>query len=50
MVAVSRRNTSQRAAILQILAGTEEFVTAQELHSALRDSGTGIGLATVYRA
>lgn len=50
MVAVSRRNTSQRAAILQVLAGTEEFVTAQELHSALRDSGTGIGLATVYRA
>jgi Fur family ferric uptake transcriptional regulator len=50
VVAVSRRNTSQRAAILQILAGTEEFVTAQELHSALRDSGTGIGLATVYRA
>jgi Fur family ferric uptake transcriptional regulator len=50
VVAVSRRNTSQRAAILQILAGTAEFVTAQELHSALRDSGTGIGLATVYRA
>jgi Fur family ferric uptake transcriptional regulator len=50
VVAVSRRNTSQRTAILQILAGTEEFVTAQELHSALRDSGTGIGLATVYRA
>ena len=50
MVAVSRRNTSQRAAILQVLAGTEEFVTAQELHSALRDSGTSIGLATVYRA
>ena len=49
MVAPPRRNTSQRAAILQVLAGTEEFVTPQELHSALRESGTSIGLATVYR-
>lgn len=44
-----RRTTSQRTALLHVLAGTEEFVTAQDLHAALRDSGTSIGLATVYR-
>ncbi len=49
MVATPRRTTSQRTALLQVLAGTDEFVTAQELHTALRDSGTPIGLATVYR-
>lgn len=48
-VAVPRRTTSQRTALLQVLAGTDEFVTAQDLHGALRDSGTSIGLATVYR-
>ena len=50
MVVTQRRNTTQRAAILQVLAGTDEFVSAQELHSALRTSGSTIGLATVYRA
>jgi Fur family ferric uptake transcriptional regulator len=50
MVATQRRNTTQRAAILQVLAGTGEFVSAQDLHGALRSSGSTIGLATVYRA
>ena len=50
MVVTQRRNTTQRAAILQVLAGTDEFVSAQDLHSALRSSGSTIGLATVYRA
>ena len=50
MVAATRRQTSQRASILQVLAGTDEFVSAQELHGALRANGSGIGLATVYRA
>lgn len=50
MVATQRRNTNQRAAILRTLAGTGEFVSAQELHAALRGSGSRIGLATVYRA
>ena len=50
MVVTQRRNTTQRAAILQVLAGTDEFVSAQDLHSALRGSGSTIGLATVYRA
>ena len=50
MVATQRRNTTQRAAVLQVLAGTDEFVSAQDLHSALRSNGSTIGLATVYRA
>ena len=50
MVATQRRNTTQRTAILQVLAGTDEFVSAQDLHSALRTAGSTIGLATVYRA
>lgn len=47
---VQRRNTAQRASILQVLAGTDEFLSAQELHTTLRASGSSIGLATVYRA
>lgn len=50
MVVTQRRNTAQRAAILSVLAGTEEFVSAQDLHGALRATGSTIGLATVYRA
>ena len=50
MVAAVRRNTNQRASILEVLAGTDEFVSAQDLHGALRSAGSSIGLATVYRA
>jgi len=50
MVVTQRRHTTQRAAILQVLAGTDEFVSAQDLHSVLRTTGSTIGLATVYRA
>jgi len=50
MAVTQRRNTTQRAAILHVLAGTDEFVSAQDLHSALRAAGSTIGLATVYRA
>ena len=50
MVVTQRRNTVQRAEILRVLAGTDEFVSAQELHGALRSGGSTIGLATVYRA
>lgn len=49
MVAV-RRNTAQRAAILRLLGGTDEFISAQELHASLRGEGLTVGLATVYRA
>ena len=45
-----KRHTWQRDAVRNALDTRETFVSAQELHAALRDSGTSIGLATVYRA
>lgn len=45
-----KRNTWQREAVKDALAGNENFVSAQSLHATLRDSGSPIGLATVYRA
>lgn len=45
-----KRNTWQREAVKQALVGNEHFVSAQTLHSRLRDTGSPIGLATVYRA
>ena len=50
MATVQRRNTSQRAEIADLLGGTGEFVSAQELHASLRAGGSTVGLATVYRA
>lgn len=44
-----RRSTRQRAAVQGALAAGTGFVSAQELHAALRVAGEGIGLATVYR-
>jgi Fur family ferric uptake transcriptional regulator len=45
-----KRHTWQRDAVRSALDTCETFVSAQELHAALRDAGTSIGLATVYRA
>ena len=45
-----KRNTWQREAVKSALDTQDAFVSAQQLHSVLRDDGTGIGLATVYRA
>ncbi len=45
----ARRPTRQRSAIAAVLAQRDGFVSAQDLHAALRDSGDRIGLATVYR-
>jgi Fur family ferric uptake transcriptional regulator len=45
-----KRNTWQREAVKQALGSNEGFVSAQSLHSSLRDTGSPIGLATVYRA
>jgi Fur family ferric uptake transcriptional regulator len=45
-----KRRTWQRAAVQEALAGRDDFVSAQSLHSALRAGGSSIGLATVYRA
>lgn len=44
-----RRPTRQRAAVASVLAETDEFRSAQELHAILRGSGDKVGLATVYR-
>jgi Fur family ferric uptake transcriptional regulator len=45
-----KRNTWQREAVREALGTTEAFVSAQSLHAQLRDAGSPIGLATVYRA
>lgn len=43
------RPTRQRAAVAGVLADTDDFRSAQELHALLRGSGEKVGLATVYR-
>ena len=45
-----KRNTWQREAVREALGSSEGFVSAQSLHSNLRETGSPIGLATVYRA
>ena len=45
-----KRHTWQRDAVRNALGTRENFVSAQELHASLREGGTSIGLATVYRA
>jgi Fur family transcriptional regulator, ferric uptake regulator len=45
-----RRSTAQRSAIIGALSEVGEFQSAQELHAALRATGSTVGLATVYRA
>ncbi|WP_132991696.1 Fur family transcriptional regulator [Gordonia zhaorongruii] len=44
-----QRSTKQRAAIADVLAATDDFLSAQQLHDKLRDRGESIGLTTVYR-
>lgn len=43
------RMTRQRAAVLDALDASDEFLSAQQWHDALRHAGSSIGLATVYR-
>ena len=43
------RQTRQKELIREALKGCDEFISAQELHRKLEDSGQRIGLATVYR-
>ena len=45
-----KRNTWQKTAVLDELSNTEEFVSAQELHQKISQSGKKLGLTTVYRA
>ena len=47
---MAQRNTWQRERVRSALSDAPGFVSAQDLHAALRDENTGIGLATVYRA
>ncbi len=47
---MTKRVTWQREAVREALGTSEGFVSAQSLHSHLRESGSPIGLATVYRA
>lgn len=44
-----RRPTRQRAAVETVLAGIDDFLSAQDLHARLRTQGQSVGLATVYR-
>lgn len=45
-----KRNTWQREAVREALGTTEGFVSAQSLHARMREAGSPVGLATVYRA
>lgn len=45
-----KRNTWQREAVREALASARGFVSAQGLHAVMREAGSSIGLATVYRA
>ncbi len=45
-----KRKTWQREAVRDALSATDDFVSAQALHSRMREAGSSIGLATVYRA
>jgi Fe2+ or Zn2+ uptake regulation protein len=47
--ACGHRATPQRMAVLAALLAQRTFVTAQELHGALRRVQPHLGLATVYR-
>lgn len=44
-----QRKTWQREAVREALETADSFVSAQRLHATLLESGSRIGLATVYR-
>lgn len=46
----ARRPTRQQAAVAELLARSDDFLSAQTVHARLRDEGESVGLATVYRA
>ena len=45
----ARKLTRQQATVLAGLQRSEEFTSAQVLHTRLRSGGATVGLATVYR-
>jgi Fur family ferric uptake transcriptional regulator len=44
------RSGGARAAVVDLLAGQDCCLSAQEITEELRSSGTGVGIASVYRA
>lgn len=50
MTEPKRRNTRQRDAVRHSLGEAVGFVSARQLHEVLKNHGSTIGLATVYRA
>ena len=50
MTVTTRKASKQRTAVSAYLEGQTTFASAQDIHAALRELGTPIGLATVYRA
>ena len=44
-----KRHTKQRDEVRAALEQMDGFVSAQELHTVLKNHGSSIGLATVYR-
>ena len=44
-----QRSTRQRTAIFELLKEAESFLSAQQMHEALRGKGMKVGLTTVYR-
>ena len=43
------RSTKQRNSVIEILKENAGFISAQALHVILRNSGSSVGLSTVYR-
>jgi Fur family ferric uptake transcriptional regulator len=50
MSSTPRRTGPQREAVATFLEGENTFRSAQWIHGQLREQGSSIGLATVYRA
>lgn len=47
---MSRKLTRQQSVVADFLAGVGGFRSAQDIHLGLRQAGSTVGLATVYRA
>ena len=43
------RQTRQGQAVLNVVLGSDNFRSAQDIHAELRASGEAVGLTTVYR-
>lgn len=46
---VGVRNTRQRTAVVELLDGLDNFLSAKAIHQRLGDMGADVGLTTVYR-